>query len=124
MLLLLLSWRLSKNKKMYVAMCLMMLSRYVGQWGGLNSVAESSDNNSVVFEEARTRSSALDKRISGKGGRDFVCDDGDETLKSLKKKKPKDKKLESVVYENVQFERRRSEFHGTDSGLKCGLKES
>ncbi|KAJ4960660.1 hypothetical protein NE237_020570 [Protea cynaroides] len=109
-----------------VAMCLMMLSRDVGQWGGLNSVAEFSDNNSVVFEEARTRSSALDKRISGKGGRDFVCDDGDETLKSLKMKKPKDKKLESVVYdsENVQFERKRSEFRGTDSGfLKCGLKK-
>ncbi|KDP31317.1 hypothetical protein JCGZ_11693 [Jatropha curcas] len=34
-----------------VAMCLIMLSRDVGQWGVLNSVsADSSDNNSVSFE--------------------------------------------------------------------------
>ncbi|XP_043723554.1 uncharacterized protein LOC122670662 isoform X2 [Telopea speciosissima] len=79
-----------------VAMCLMMLSRDVGQWGGLDFVAESSDTNSVVLE-ARTRSSALYKRIPGKGGRDLACDDGDETLQSLKMKKPRDKKLESVI---------------------------
>ncbi|XP_042497413.1 uncharacterized protein LOC122076169 [Macadamia integrifolia] len=94
-----------------VAMCLMMLSRDVGHWGGLNSVvAESSDNNSMVLE-AGTRSSALDKRIPGK----FAFDDGDETLiKSLKIKKPRDKKLE----------RRRSEFQGNDFGfLKDDLKK-
>ncbi|XP_028753719.1 zinc finger protein ZAT9-like [Neltuma alba] len=33
-----------------VAMSLMMLSRDVGHWGGLNSVVESSDNNSAYFE--------------------------------------------------------------------------
>ncbi|XP_042501152.1 uncharacterized protein LOC122079006 [Macadamia integrifolia] len=109
-----------------VALCLMMLSRDVGEWGGLNSVAESSDTNSVVLE-ALTRSSALDKRIPGKGGRDFDCDDGNETLQSLKMKKPRDKKKqESVISysENFQFEKRRSEFRGTDPGfLRVGLKK-
>ncbi|OMO53176.1 Zinc finger, C2H2-like protein [Corchorus capsularis] len=33
-----------------VALSLMMLSRDVGYWGGFNSVAESSDNNSVFLE--------------------------------------------------------------------------
>ncbi|KAK9107334.1 hypothetical protein Syun_023345 [Stephania yunnanensis] len=39
-----------------VAMCLMMLSRDVGNWGGfmINTVAESSDNNSVVVVEGRS----------------------------------------------------------------------
>ncbi|KAJ4974865.1 hypothetical protein NE237_008039 [Protea cynaroides] len=93
-----------------VAMSLMMLSRDSGHWGGLNSVAESSDNNYVVLE-ARTRSSALDKGNP--------CDDGDVTLRSLKMKKPRDKKLESVVSncENARFEKRRSGF------LRDGLKK-
>ncbi|XP_043706539.1 uncharacterized protein LOC122656150 isoform X2 [Telopea speciosissima] len=108
-----------------VAMCLMMLSRDVGHWAGVNSVAESSDNNSMVLE-AGTRSSALDKRIPRKGGKNFAFDDGDETLKSLKMKKPRDKKLESVVSNsvNARFERRRSELQGTDSGfLRDDLKK-
>ncbi|XVF54397.1 hypothetical protein PTKIN_Ptkin05aG0177600 [Pterospermum kingtungense] len=33
-----------------VALSLMMLSRDVGHWAGLNSIAESSDNNSVFLE--------------------------------------------------------------------------
>ena len=34
-----------------IAMCLMMLSRdHSGNWGGFDSVTESSDNNSVVLE--------------------------------------------------------------------------
>ncbi|XP_068655846.1 uncharacterized protein [Aristolochia californica] len=48
-----------------VAISLMMLSRDVGSWGGINSVAESSDNNSVVLE---VRSSAIVKGQVEKGG--------------------------------------------------------
>ncbi|KAL9680341.1 hypothetical protein QQ045_018219 [Rhodiola kirilowii] len=34
-----------------VAICLMMLSRDSANWGGLNSVGDSSENNSVVLED-------------------------------------------------------------------------
>ncbi|XP_021911468.1 uncharacterized protein LOC110825326 [Carica papaya] len=60
-----------------VAMCLMMLSRDVSNWAGLNSVAESSDNNSVFLET---------KLISG---------NGDEKLK----KKVNQKVMESSTVE-------------------------
>ncbi|KAL3823970.1 hypothetical protein ACJIZ3_019999 [Penstemon smallii] len=46
-----------------VAICLMMLSKDVGNKGGVNSVVESSDNNSVVLE---TKSSSIDMRIGTK----------------------------------------------------------
>ncbi|XAR55926.1 hypothetical protein NMG60_11036165 [Bertholletia excelsa] len=47
-----------------VAMCLMMLSRDCsGNWVGYNSVAESSENNSVVLE---TKSSSIDNPRKGK----------------------------------------------------------
>ncbi|KAK6133639.1 hypothetical protein DH2020_032549 [Rehmannia glutinosa] len=42
-----------------VAMCLMLLSRDLGNKGGVNSVVESSDNNSVILE---TKSSSIDMR--------------------------------------------------------------
>ncbi|GMJ09559.1 hypothetical protein like AT1G26610 [Hibiscus trionum] len=44
-----------------VAMCLMMLSRDSGSKKGLNSVANSSENNSVVLED---KSSSVDVRIT------------------------------------------------------------
>ncbi|KAH6798715.1 hypothetical protein C2S51_035199 [Perilla frutescens var. frutescens] len=46
-----------------VAKCLMMLSRDSGIKGGVNSVVESSDNNSVVME---TKSSSIEMRIIGR----------------------------------------------------------
>lgn len=52
-----------------VAMCLMMLSRDSGRRNGLNSVAESSDNNSVVLE---AKSSSIDVKFTMKNGRDYV----------------------------------------------------
>ncbi|CAK7323244.1 unnamed protein product [Dovyalis caffra] len=55
-----------------VAMCLMMLSRDASQWGGVNSVAESSDNNSV-FLETNGASSKTEGKTS-------VCN-GSETVK-------------------------------------------
>ncbi|XP_057810767.1 uncharacterized protein LOC131025153 [Salvia miltiorrhiza] len=42
-----------------VALCLMMLSRDNGSKGGVNSVVESSDNNSVILE---TKSSSIDMK--------------------------------------------------------------
>lgn len=46
-----------------VAKCLMMLSRDSGSKGGVTSVVESSDNNSVVVE---TKSSSIEMRIGRK----------------------------------------------------------
>nr|XP_004239066.2 uncharacterized protein LOC101247524 [Solanum lycopersicum] len=46
-----------------VAKCLMMLSRDTGNWNGVNSVVESSDNNSVVLE---TKSSSTDMKFGRK----------------------------------------------------------
>ncbi|KAF8408183.1 hypothetical protein HHK36_007325 [Tetracentron sinense] len=88
-----------------VAMCLMMLSKDVGHWGGLNSSRESSDNNSLVLE---ARSSCLDKQITKKEGKIFVLNGGE----TVKIKKPIDKKLEYRLSDsdNVRFEMERSDF--------------
>ncbi|KAA8529363.1 hypothetical protein F0562_033838 [Nyssa sinensis] len=59
-----------------VAKCLMMLSRDSGNWGGVNSVAESSDTDSVILE---TKSSSIDMRISRKEAFSCICD-GDENV--------------------------------------------
>ncbi|KAL8104559.1 uncharacterized protein LOC141678123 [Apium graveolens] len=58
-----------------VAMCLMMLSRDSWNWGGVNSVVESSDNNSVVLE---TKSSSIDT----KAGRNDAVYFGDRKFKT------------------------------------------
>ncbi|OAY47551.1 zinc finger protein 84 [Manihot esculenta] len=59
-----------------VAMCLMMLSRDVGQWGGLNSVAAESSDNNAAFLETNLVSSKTEDKPS-------VCT-GAETLKMKK----------------------------------------
>ncbi|KAJ4980466.1 hypothetical protein NE237_031303 [Protea cynaroides] len=77
------------------ALCLMMLSRGLDHWGGLNSAdAESSSTISMgLCAQLQIRSSRKGKRNPGRGDRafDFSCD-GHKNLKSLKIKKP-----ESVV---------------------------
>ncbi|XP_022755566.1 zinc finger protein ZAT9-like [Durio zibethinus] len=70
-----------------VALCLMMLSRDVGHWAGLNSFAESSDNNSV-FLEAKI------------GIKASICN-GKEVQKL---KKQKEKKLESAIVDSETFQ--------------------
>ncbi|XVF08981.1 hypothetical protein REPUB_Repub07fG0051000 [Reevesia pubescens] len=70
-----------------VALSLMMLSRDVGHWGGLNSVAESSDNNSV-FSKAKIEIKAS------------ICNG----KKIRKLKKLKDKKLESAKVDSETFQ--------------------
>ncbi|XP_010259244.1 PREDICTED: uncharacterized protein LOC104598750 [Nelumbo nucifera] len=102
-----------------VAMCLMMLSRDVGHWGGLNSVAEYSDNNSVVLE---ARSSGFHKQVTRKGGTDFTSY-GDETMKM---KKPRERRLESGASdpENAHVQKGRSECGASNSGvLRSGIKK-
>ncbi|XP_022878130.1 uncharacterized protein LOC111396081 [Olea europaea var. sylvestris] len=70
-----------------IAMCLMMLSRDSGSKGGVNSVVEYSDNNSVILE---TKSSSIDMRIGRKEGLNYV-NNQDE---AFQKKKIGDRKLE------------------------------
>ncbi|CAK9175212.1 unnamed protein product [Ilex paraguariensis] len=78
-----------------IAMCLMMLSKDSGNWGGVNSVVESSDNNSVVLE---TKSSSIDMRIGRNEGLNSIYK-GDKTLemKNLGGKKLKSSVLESEI---------------------------
>jgi hypothetical protein len=72
------------------AMCLMMLSRDSGRIGGLNSVAESSDNDSVVLEP---KSSPIDVKMTMKNGRTYVSN----TNQFVKLKKQREKKLKTAV---------------------------
>ncbi|XVE54730.1 hypothetical protein DITRI_Ditri03aG0105200 [Diplodiscus trichospermus] len=88
-----------------VALSLMLLSRDVGHWGGLNSVAESSDNNSV-FLEAKIEIKAS------------IC----KGKKVQKLKTQKEKKLESATVDSETLQTRtgQSEFYA--SGLsKTGI---
>ncbi|KAL6988378.1 hypothetical protein U1Q18_014129, partial [Sarracenia purpurea var. burkii] len=73
-----------------VAMCLMMLSRDSGNWVGVNSIVESSDNNSVVLE---TKSSSIDMQIGRKKGSSCVFNGGE----ALEIKKPGKGKSKSSV---------------------------
>ncbi|KAF9624131.1 hypothetical protein IFM89_008069 [Coptis chinensis] len=95
-----------------VAMCLMMLSRDVGHWGGLT---ESSDNNSVVVE---VKSSSLVKGISEK--------EDSNVNQIVKTKKLKDKKLKCVLLDsdNALFEPKGSEFGNSNYGMsRNGVKK-
>ncbi|KAI3763684.1 hypothetical protein L2E82_13678 [Cichorium intybus] len=51
-----------------VAMCLMMLSKDSTNWGGVNSMVESSDNNSAVLE---TKSPSISKKSSALDAESF-----------------------------------------------------
>ncbi|XP_075089398.1 uncharacterized protein LOC142170759 [Nicotiana tabacum] len=82
-----------------VAKCLMMLSMDSGNWNGvINSVVESSDNNSVVFE---SKSSSVDMKIARKDSLKYA-DSLDGTPRS-KKKADRNLKL-NVLNGEVQSE--------------------
>ncbi|XP_027096335.1 uncharacterized protein [Coffea arabica] len=85
-----------------VAMCLMMLSRDSGNWGGVNSVVESSDNNSVVLE---TKSSSIDMRIGRMEGLKFVHSPEDDTPQT----KPRSLKKSSGLDAELVFEQENSD---------------
>ncbi|KAL1803222.1 hypothetical protein ACET3Z_031869 [Daucus carota] len=80
-----------------VAICLMMLSRDSGNWGGVNSVVESSDNNSVILE---TKSSSIDMKLGRKGGLSL----GHEALEMKKLGGARKLKLSALDAESVQLE--------------------
>lgn len=92
-----------------VAMCLMMLSRDSGNRGGVNSVVESSDNNSVILE---TKSSSIDMKIAKRGGLKSV--DDQEGVKKIG-----DMKMKGSVFN--------AEIENSDSGYfldECAKAES
>ncbi|XP_031269487.1 uncharacterized protein LOC116127966 [Pistacia vera] len=79
-----------------VAMCLMMLSRDSSYKKGLNSFADSSDNNSVVLE---AKSSSIDMKISGKNGLNCVSN-CNEFVVMKKERDGKSKSAEIDVSDN------------------------
>ncbi|CAI9785279.1 unnamed protein product [Fraxinus pennsylvanica] len=82
-----------------VAICLMMLSRDSGTKGGVNSVVESSDNNSVVLE---TKSSSIEMRIGRKEGLNYVNNkDENFQMKKIGDRKFKGRALDAEI---VQME--------------------
>ena len=94
----------TEQEQQELAICLMMLSRDSGHWGGLNSLVYSSDNNSVVLE---AKSSSIDMRISR--GEDMNCvSDGDEIVET---KKLGDGKSKSAVLDSEA-----GPFENSDSG--------
>lgn len=93
-----------------VAMCLVMLSRDSWNWGGVNSFAESSDNNSVVLE---TKSSSIDMKIGRRGGFNFV----DEAMEIKKLVGDRKLKASALDAESVQFENSYSGY------LRNGMKK-
>ncbi|CAK9148001.1 unnamed protein product [Ilex paraguariensis] len=84
-----------------VAMCLIMLSKDVSHWGGLNSFGESSDNNSVFLEARSMTRTNLVTRIEGKNSK---CNSGE----LVKLKKVRNGKLESTILDsdNVKFKKK------------------
>ncbi|KAL2510094.1 C2H2-like zinc finger protein [Forsythia ovata] len=98
-----------------LAMCLMMLSRDSGNRDGVNSMVESSDNNSVVLE---TKSSSFDMRIDRKEGLNYVLN-GDVT--------PKLKKIGDMKSKNSVLDAEIAEVENSDSGYfldECTKTES
>ncbi|KAL5987647.1 hypothetical protein ACLOJK_035397 [Asimina triloba] len=90
-----------------VAICLMMLSRDVGSKGGLNSIADSSENNSAVLE---VRSSAMDERESKIGDMGAVCD-GSKVMNVKKKHKERNiRDLDAPRKNRAELEGKTSEF--------------
>lgn len=86
---------IEEQEKEDLAMCLMMLSRDSGNRGGVNSIVESSDNNSVALE---IKSSSLDIRIDRKEALNYVLNK-DETprMKKIGDMKSKNSVLDGEI---------------------------
>lgn len=91
-----------------VAKCLMMLSMDSGIWNGVNSVVESSDNNSVILE---TKSSSVDMKVARKGCLK-PAENVDETHRRCKKEADRNLKLNALNAE--------AESENSDSGYFLG----
>ncbi|CAI9779293.1 unnamed protein product [Fraxinus pennsylvanica] len=86
---------IEEQEKEDLAMCLMMLSRDSGNRGGVNSIMESSDNNSVALE---TKSSSLDIRIDRKEGLNYVLNkDEAPRMKKIGDMKSKNSVLDGEI---------------------------
>ncbi|KAL0385993.1 UNVERIFIED_CONTAM: hypothetical protein Sradi_2993600 [Sesamum radiatum] len=95
-----------------IAMCLMLLSRDSGNKGGVNSVVESSDNNSVVLE---TKSSSIEMRTGKKESLD--CNEMIPTTTKIANKKLKDSTVDAEI----------AQMENSDSGYfldECAKAES
>ncbi|CAN4122098.1 unnamed protein product [Withania somnifera] len=82
-----------------VAKCLMMLSKDTGNWNGVTSVVESSDNNSVVLE---TKSSSTDMRLGRKDR--LKCVYNQDETPGTKKKEVKELKLSGNLDVEAEYE--------------------
>ncbi|KAJ8760972.1 hypothetical protein K2173_022010 [Erythroxylum novogranatense] len=100
-----------------LAMCLMMLSRDSGFKGGFSSTAESSDNNSLVFED---KSSYDQMKISLKNGVKCVFN-GNEILYVNKAKERQVKSREYHVSENSDSGYFNNGPTGVESEVSVGL---
>ncbi|KAG9439761.1 hypothetical protein H6P81_019926 [Aristolochia fimbriata] len=99
-----------------VAISLMMLSRDVGSWGGINnSVAESSDNNSVVLE---VRSSAIvkKKRESNKKRSEPGLSD-DMSLRNLPRKVDSDDVSDDWLNRDGEFDENKLDYEVSDEEM-------
>ncbi|CAK9186032.1 unnamed protein product [Ilex paraguariensis] len=119
------------EEEVEVAMCLMMLSRGVRNWGGFNLVTGSSDHNSVVLEAQSFHQS---EEITAVEGGNFVLD-GDESWKIPKLREKLDSPLlcsanpltEKNISESADFEsgiasidENKIELEVSDDGLPLG----
>ncbi|KAI3467263.1 hypothetical protein Pfo_023926 [Paulownia fortunei] len=98
-----------------IAMCLMLLSRDSGNKGGVNSVVESSDNNSVVLE---TKSSSIEMRIGKKESLNYIHNQDEiPQMKKIGCRKLKDSTLDAEI----------GQMENSDSGYfldECAKAES
>ncbi|KAI3452894.1 hypothetical protein Pfo_009557 [Paulownia fortunei] len=98
-----------------VAMCLMLLSRDSGNKGGVNSVVESSDNNSVILE---TKSSSIDMRTGKREALKNVHNQDElPQVKKIGDMKSKDRALDAEI----------AQMENSDSGYfldECAKGES
>ncbi|XP_050379977.1 uncharacterized protein LOC126797382 [Argentina anserina] len=94
------------------AFCLMMISRGLGNWGQVSSVAESSNNNSFSVEAAVSTSQ---KRAGDSEGGVFGCD-GDSGSYQIKRVKVEMSADCVLDFENGSSVKEVSEFVDIDSG--------
>ncbi|KAF3662787.1 putative inactive purple acid phosphatase 2-like [Capsicum annuum] len=90
---------IDENDQEEVAKCLMMLSRDSANWNGVNSVVESSDNNSVVLE---TKSSSTDMRLGRKDR--LKCVYNQDETPGTKKREERKVKLSGNLGGEAEYE--------------------
>ncbi|CAN1152811.1 Zinc finger protein ZAT1 [Linum perenne] len=110
-----------------VALCLMMLSKDSGLKGCLSFVADSSDNNSIVLEEAKP-SCFTKMRIRVKNSNSSCYDDGDdddddENFMEMKVARKKQHQQRQVVMSSDGYDSENSDSDYFNYGPKKGESE-